>query len=120
MVERKPDFTDEDVGIQAFHLRRGQAVEKAMSKIRQGLGNSFYKISKDELDTLEWFLGEIWSGVGFYEWENLRFSLLKYEDIEKLIEIAKEVMTHKKLGIHALSEGIELIREAARQAGLQP
>lgn len=119
MVERKPDFTDEDVGIQAFHLRRGQAVEKAMAKIRQGLGNQFYKISKDELEILEWFLGEIWSGVGFYEWENLRFSLLNHEDITKLIEIAREVMSHKKLGIHALSEGIEIIREAAKSAGLK-
>lgn len=110
MVERKPDFTDEDVGIQAFHIRRGQAVEKALAKIRQGLGKDFYKLSKDEIALLEWVLGEMWSLVGFYEWEELRFSLLSFEKVESIINCGKQVLSHEKLGADGFSEALEIIK----------
>ena len=115
-MDRKPDFTDEDVGMQAFHLRRGQAVEKAIARIRQGLGNAFFKLSHDEVELLEWLLGEMWSMVGFFEWEELKFSLVTFEDVEKLLAEARKVMAHEKLGVEAFTDAIEIVRKAGERA----
>lgn len=116
MVERKPDFTDEDVGMQTFHVRRGQAVEKAMARLRQGLGRDYLKLSREEVELLEWLLGEMWSLVGFFEWESLRFSLLTFDEVERLIAEAKKVIAHEKLGLEAFTEALELVRSAASRA----
>lgn len=111
-MRRKPDFTDEDVGIRTFHLRRRRAAEKALAKIRNGLGKDFYKLNNDEIGLLSWMLEEMWSAVGFYDWEELKFSLLKLEDVEKLIELASDIITQKKLGASASREALEIVRAA--------
>lgn len=115
-MERKPDFTDEDVGIRAFHIRRENAAEKALEKIRAGLGRDFLKFRSDELETLKWMLGEIWTMVGFYEWEHLMFSVLKFEEVDRLIQLANEVLEKKRLGTHAVTEAYELIKKASQRA----
>lgn len=110
-MERKPDFTDEEVGIRSFHLRRAAAAEKALEKIRKGLGNQFLRLRNDEIETLLWALGEIWTLVGFYDWEEIRFSELKLEDVLKILDASKEVLAHKKTGTQAFSEIYNFLKE---------
>jgi hypothetical protein len=114
-LERKPDFTDEDVGIRAFQIRKETATERALEKIRAGLGKEFLKLRNDEVETLKWMLGEIWAMVGFYDWENLKFSLLRFEDIDRIIQLANSVLQKNKLGTHAVTEAYELIKEASKR-----
>lgn len=115
-MERKPDFTDEDVGVRAFHIRRENAAEKALEKIRMGLGNEFFKLRNDEIELLKWMLGEIWTMVGFYDWESLKFSVLKFEEIDRLLDLANEIISKKKLGTKAVTEAYEIIKNASQRA----
>lgn len=105
-MERKPDLTDEDVGIQAFKLRKEKAVERAIEKIRRSLGRSFLQFTQEDLKNLEWALGECWTMVGFYEWENITFSSLKTEEINQIISIAQDIFKHRIKG----KAGIEKVR----------
>ncbi|MCX7832202.1 MAG: hypothetical protein N2440_04815 [Actinobacteria bacterium] len=115
-MDRKPDFTDEDVGIRAFHIRRENAAEKALEKIRLGLGRDYLKLRNDEVEVLKWILGEIWTMVGFYDWENLKFSVLTFQDVDKLIQLANEVLDKKRLGTQVVHEAYELIKEVSQRA----
>lgn len=115
-MERKPDFTDEDVGIRAFHIRRENAAEKALEKIRAGLGRDFMKLRNDEVETLKWMLGEVWTMVGFYEWESLKFSVLSFEEVDRIIQLANEVLEKKRLGTQVVQEAYEIIKEASKKA----
>ena len=38
MYDRHPDVTDEDIGIRAFKVKKAKAVERAIERIRHGLG----------------------------------------------------------------------------------
>lgn len=105
-MERKPDLTDEDVGIRTFKLRKEKAVERAMEKIRRSLGRSFLQFTKDDIESLEWALGECWTMVGFYDWENVTFSSLKLEEIREIISITQDIFKHKIKG----KAGIEKVR----------
>lgn len=115
-MERKPDFTDEDVGIRAFHVRRENAIERAIEKIRSGLGREFLKFRNDEVETLKWMLGEVWTLVGFYEWEDLKFSVLTFEEVDKLIQLAYEILEKKRMGTQVVQEAYELIKNASKRA----
>ncbi len=115
-MDRKPDFTDEDIGIRAFHIRREQAAEKALDKIRAGLGRDFLKLRNDEIEKLRWLLGEVWTMLGFYEWEELKFSILTFDDVDRLLNIADDILSRKVIGTKAVTEAYELIREASKKA----
>lgn len=105
-MERKPHLTDEDVGIQAFKLRKEKAVERAMEKIRRNLGRSFLQFTREDLEKLEWALGECWTMVGFYEWDKITFSSLQTEEIREIISIAEDIIKHRIKG----KIGIEKVR----------
>ncbi len=105
-MERKPDITDEDVGIQAFKLRKEKAVERAMEKIRRSLSRSFLQFTQEDLQNLEWALGECWTMIGFHEWDNIAFSSLKPEEISKIISITRDIFKDRIKG----KTGIEKIR----------
>ncbi len=109
-MERKPDITDEEVGMETFHLRKRKGVERAIEKIRNGLKKDFLKLSQDEIKILEWALGETWTLMGFYEWERIAFSTLSLEEVDKIISIAREIISHKKPGIRGLEEIHSLLK----------
>ncbi len=115
-MERKPDITDEEIGIQHFHLRKRRAVERAMEKIRHGLDKEYSKLSPEDIEILEWMLGETWSMMGFFEWERMPFSLLTPEEIKEIISIGKEVIAHKKKGVDGIDTVHNILLEARKRA----
>lgn len=114
-MDRKPDITDEEVGIQHFHLRKRRATERAIEKVRHGLGKEYSKLSNKEVEILEWIFGETWSMMGFYEWEGIPFSLLSLEEIKKIVSIGKEVLSHKKKGVDGIEEVHQILTKAKEQ-----
>ena len=110
-MERKPDITDEEVGMHAFHLRKRTSVERAMEKIRQGLGRKFLQFTQEDIEILEWVLGETWAMMGFYEWQHIVFSELKSEQLDKIINIGNEIVSHRKKGIIGLEEVHQILKE---------
>lgn len=99
------DINDEDIGIRAFQLRKERALEQAMEKLRHSLGaEEWSKISFSDSEVLKWALGETWALMGFDEWGRIPFSKMGLDSIQKIIEIGKEITSHKKMGARGLEE----------------
>ena len=69
MYDRRPDVTDEDLGIRAFHIKRAKAVERAIERLRHGLGPMWAELSDAEIEEIEWVLGELWTHMIRSEWD---------------------------------------------------
>lgn len=113
MVERKPDVTDEDVGMRAFNLRKQQSVERAVEKIRHNIGRAWVRLSEEEIELLEWALGETWALMGFYEWNEIAFSSIMLEKIDEIMAIASQIISHKIPGHKGLEQIHTLLKELA-------
>lgn len=108
-ISRRPDITDEEIGMRTFQLRKEKAQERALEKIRQGLKADWVNLSVPEIDLLGWVLGEVWAYIARREWEHLAFSALNTEKVRKILKIANEIVSHKKVGTSGLEEVYNLI-----------
>ena len=108
-ISRRPDITDEEIGMRTFQLRKEKAQERALEKIRQGLKADWANLSVPEIDLLGWVLGEVWAYIARREWEHLAFSTLTAEKVTKILEIANEIVSHKKVGTTGLEEVYKFI-----------
>jgi hypothetical protein len=109
-VARRPDINDEEIGIRTFKLRKERAAEIGMERVRYGLGGKWANFSAKDLEILEWTLGECWALMGFADWNRITFSALKAEDVEKIINTAKDIIAHKKRGYSGFEEIIRILR----------
>lgn len=113
MTGLKPDITDEEIGIRSFQLRKGRAVERAMEKIRQKMARVWSEISPQDIELLQWALGETWALMGQYEWDRIYFSNMDMPTTVGIIDLAKEILSHHKVGyqgfeeIHQTLKGLE-------------
>ncbi|MBI4652548.1 hypothetical protein HY745_14995 [Candidatus Desantisbacteria bacterium] len=53
---------------------------------------------------MHWVLGEVWSFIARDSWNNIAFSLLDYNDIKKILDLADKIMHHKVTGSNGLEE----------------
>lgn len=105
------DVTDEEVGMRSFQLRKGRAVERAIEKIRQNLGNDWVKLNLHDIDVLQWVLGEVWAFFAHAEWDNLAFSSTSLEETKKIIQLGEDIINHKKIGSTGLEETYKIIKK---------
>ena len=79
MSNQRPDVTDEDIGMRTFQLRKAQAVERAIDRLRQGMKADWAHVhrARDRGD-LAWILGELWAYVARADWDDLHFSKLTH------------------------------------------
>ncbi len=95
-VNPHPDVSDEDIGRRQVEVRRGKAVERALERLRKGLGQDWKKLKVSDIEKLRWALGELWSHIPHSQWEDLRFSSRNLEDVGQLLEMSTELAkTHK-------------------------
>ncbi|TET53544.1 MAG: hypothetical protein E3J54_04025 [Actinobacteria bacterium] len=99
-----PDVNEEDIGIRTFQLRKEGAVQRAVEKIRHNQKAEWQQLSSNDIDVFSWSLGETWAMMGFQEWTKIGFSFMDMETLRKIVEIGKEVLSHKKLGTKAFEE----------------
>jgi len=104
------DINDEDIGIRTFQIRKERAVERAVEKIRYKLNSGWQTISSKDIDILSWSLGETWAMMGFYEWDQIGFSFIDMDALNKIIAIGKEVLEHKKLGTIAFEQIHQILK----------
>jgi hypothetical protein len=103
-MSRRYDIDDEDIGIRAFQLRKERAVERAIERIRHGLNKDWSKLTEQEIETLEWLLGETWAMMSFADWEKIGFSFMNLKTVKNIINIGTQVLAHKKMGTQACEE----------------
>lgn len=118
MYDKHPDVTDDDLGIRAFQIKRGKAVERAIELIRHGLGKSWSELTGEEIEELEWVLGELWSYVARARWEDMRFGHVTLRDIVKILTLGSQMRRHARNNIEILRE-VDAIVMAESQPSLQ-
>lgn len=104
MGTRKVDIDDEDVGIRAYQLERGKAVERAVEKIRARLSDVWGQLEGADLEVLKWALGETWCLHRRQDWDDINFSMIKLIDVLKIIKIADQVINSERVGFQGFKE----------------
>lgn len=107
----QPDVSDEEIGMRSFQLKKGKATERAIEKIRYNLGDDWGELTGDEIELLEWVLGDIWAFIARGDWEQIAFSELTLDDVFSIINIAKQIIAHKKIGSVGLNEIHAMIKK---------
>ena len=104
MYDKHPDVTDEDLGIRAFQIKRAKAVERAIQLIRHGIAASWSDLTTEEIEELEWVLGELWAYVARAHWDDLHFGHVTVRDIVKILTLGSQMRRHARGNIEILRE----------------
>jgi hypothetical protein len=104
MNSQRPDVSDEDLGIRAFKLQKAKAVERAVQRIRHGLGASWNELTAEEIEELEWVLGEVWSYVARHDWDSMYFGRLTLRDVIKMMTLGSQLRRHARGNVEILRE----------------
>jgi hypothetical protein len=109
MNNQGPDVTDEEIGMRAFQIRKARAVERAIERLRKGLGGEWARLTWSQIVALSFVLGELWAYVAHTEWDELRFSTLVFEDVERIIAFSRELTEHGRNSVDVLKDVYALI-----------
>lgn len=110
MNGNRPDVRDEDVGMRAFQIRKGKAVERAMERLRQGLRATWSMFTQHDLADLSWMIGELWAYEKRADWEELHFSKLTSDDALEIIAIARQLREDPHNTVETLERVGDIIR----------
>ncbi len=100
----KSDVTGEELGMRTFQLRKSRAVERAMERLRQGMGPDYASLSHGETQSLSWVLGELWAYDSREGWNDLHFSHLDVEDARAIIGYGREIADHTRNSVDVLAD----------------
>lgn len=109
-MANKPDVNEDDVGAIIFNMRKSQAIEKIMAKIRHHLGDDWYRFRDDEIILLEKMLGECWSNSNFTDWDRLNIAAITYDHIAHIVAIARKMNRSKLPANESLANVRELLK----------
>ena len=109
MNNQRPDVTDEEIGMRAFQIRKGRAVERAMDRLREGLRGEWAQFTMNEVEAIGWVLGELWAYKARDEWEELHFSKLSSADVRSVLLFAREITGHSRNSVDVLNDVYDLI-----------
>jgi hypothetical protein len=90
-----PGVTNDERGRRIFQIHKESAVETAVAKIRQKLGSDWTAFSQQDIQTLNYILGEAWVSIERSVWEQCAFTRLTRNDLENIIRIGNEVKSKK-------------------------
>jgi hypothetical protein len=117
MYERHPDVSDEDLGIRAFHIKKAKAVERAIERLRQGMGPAWQNLNDSEIEELEWVFGELWSYTARVEWDDLRFGRLSMSDVVNILTLGSQLRRHARPGVEIMHEIDVIVKEKSGSEG---
>ena len=112
MYDKHPDVTDEDLGIRAFQIKRAKAVERAIDRLRHGLGEQWKDLTGDEIEELEWILGELWAYAARADWDELHFGNLTMSNVVKLLTLGSQMRRHARGSVEILRDVDAVVRGA--------
>ena len=104
MYDNHHDVSDEDLGIRAFKVKKAKAVERAIEKIRHSLGSSWAELNDEEIEELEWVLGELWAYIARHDWDEVRFASVSMSDVIKILTLGSQLRRHARPSIEVLRE----------------
>ncbi len=104
MSRQRPDITDEDIGMRAFQIKKARASERAIERLRHGLGDSWSQLSSHDIEELDWLFGELWAYIARDEWDDLHFGKLEMTDLWRILALGRELRKHARSSVDTLSE----------------
>ena len=104
MSRNNSGVNDENLGIRAFQIKKGKAVERAIQLVRHDLGAQWADLTSEEVDELEWVLGELWTYAARADWEELRFGHLAVRDIVKILTLGSQLRRHSRNATEILKD----------------
>ncbi|MFA5294576.1 MAG: hypothetical protein WC382_03555 [Methanoregulaceae archaeon] len=108
-----PDVTEDERGRRVFQIKKGMAVEMAVDKIRQNVGEDWKLYSVSDIDLLKYMLGESWISMDRRSWGRCTFSRLVREDLDTIIKIGREVKSQNRLEGDAIREMNEILKKVS-------
>lgn len=108
-----PDVTDDERGRRVFQIHREMAVEKALEKIRQNIGQDWKIYSANDIDLLKYLLGESWISISRRTWDSFAFTRLSRENLDEIIKIGKDVKKKKLLENDAISDVVKILEKVS-------
>ena len=112
-MSQRPEVTDEDLGMRQFHLRKAKATERAVERIRHGLKAEWPQLSNEEIEELEWILGELWAYVARGQWDDLRFGHLAMHDLRRILLLGRELRKHSRNAVDVLNDVAQVVMSKA-------
>lgn len=100
--------------MRAYQLRKLQATEEAIDKLRRGLAGGWSMLTEVDLDDLSWALGELWSYEKRVDWQELRFSTLALTDVLHILELARVLRADPKDTVETLEHIGDIVRAAGQ------
>lgn len=116
MYDRQRGLSDEDIGIRAFKIKRAKAVERATDRVRRSLGDSWPHLNAEEIEELEWILGELWAYVARDNWDDLRFSRVSMSDVIRILTLGSQLRRHARNSVEILREVEAVVRQVNEDA----
>ena len=105
-----PGVTDDERGRRIFQIHKERAVETAVAKIRQNLGSKWAEFSQQDIQTLNYILGEAWVSIERSVWEQSAFTRLSRKDLENIIRIGNEVKSKNRREETAIDEICRILK----------
>jgi len=99
-----PEAKDEEVGRRLFQIHKEKAVEVAVEKMRRKMSSEWTLFTSSDIDILKHILGEAWVCIKRTEWEGISFTKLTKNDIQEIIQVAKQVRNKEKAEKIAIDE----------------
>ena len=79
--------SDESLGRRRFQLRREQAIESAIEKIRRAPAVEWETFSDADYSHIREILGDLWVHLGREKWGQYVFSSLTRQDIQSILDL---------------------------------
>lgn len=99
-----PEAKDEEVGRRLFQIHKEKAVEVAVEKMRRKMPSEWTSFTSSDIDILKHILGEAWVCIKRTEWEGISFTKLTKNDLQEIIQVAKQVRNKEKAEKIAIDE----------------
>lgn len=84
-----PEVSRAEIGRRIYRLHQEKSVEEAVEKIRQKLGAEWKTLTKEDIDSLKFILGETWVYVERDVWDKIAFTKLSFEDIKNITRLGR-------------------------------
>lgn len=116
MYDSQRRVSDEDIGIRAFKVRQAKAVERAVERLRHGLGPVWKDLTEEEIEEVEWILGELWKYVSRSQWDAMRFGHLGMGEVARMLALGSQLRRHARPSTEILDE-IRALVESSEPTG---
>ncbi len=88
---KMPDVSQKEVGRRLYHVHREKTVEETIKKIKHGVGTDWNSFTREEIGLLGHLLQCTWNVIDQKTWDNLRFTSMTKNDVQKILSYGNGV-----------------------------